>query len=76
MMGNATSFYSELLNRIEKLTGEKDQLLGTTEELREKLTETVSKLQEIEAQRDTALENISQVKIMCRIYDACVVLEC
>lgn len=57
------------------MTEEKDQLLGTAEDLREKLTETVSKLQEIEAQRDKALENISQVKIMCSICATCVVLE-
>lgn len=47
----------------EELTKERDQLLTTVEGLREKLNKATATQQEIEAQRDSALENISQVKV-------------
>ncbi len=54
-------FFSDLLKMNEELTKERDQLLTTVESLREKLNKTTATQQEIEAQRDNALENISQV---------------
>lgn len=68
MTENATFLYSDLLNPIEALTKERDQLLTTAEDLREKLKETISKQQEIDAQRDAALENIAQVDSLCDSY--------
>lgn len=68
MTENATLLYSDLLNRNEALTKERDQLLTTAEDLREKLKETISKQQEIDAQRDAALENIAQVNSPCDSY--------
>ncbi len=53
--------FSALLKMSEELTKERDQLLTTMEGLREKLNKATTTQQEIEAQRDTALENISQV---------------
>lgn len=47
------------------LAKERDQLLTTAEDLRAKLNDSVSKQQEIEAQRDAALEKISQVSTEC-----------
>lgn len=67
-MKNATFLYSDLLNPIEALTKERDQLLTTAENLREKLKETIGKQQEIDAQRDAALENIAQVNSPCDLY--------
>lgn len=61
MMENATFLHSDLLNPIEALTKERDRLLTTAEDLREKLKEAVSRQQEIDGQRDAALENIAQV---------------
>lgn len=58
MKENAAFLYSKLLETLAK---ERDQLLTAAEELREKLDETVKRQQEIEAQRDAALEDISQV---------------
>lgn len=58
MMGNAAFLSSQQLDR---LTKERDELLTTAEDLRGKLHEAVRKQQEIEAQRDAAVENISQV---------------
>lgn len=58
MRENAAFLHSQLLDT---LTKERDQLLTTAEDLREKLDEAVRKQQEIETQRDAALENISQV---------------
>lgn len=58
MTENAAFLHSQLLDA---LTKERDQLLTTAEHLREKLDEAVRKQQEIEAQRDAALEDISQV---------------
>lgn len=65
MTENDTFLYSDLLNPIEALTKERDQLLTTAEDLREKLKETISKQQEIDAQRDAAFENIAQVNSPC-----------
>lgn len=58
MMGNAAFLSSQQLDR---LTKERDELLTTAEDLRGKLHEAVRKQQEIEAQRDAAVEKISQV---------------
>lgn len=46
----------------EELTTERNQLMKNVEGLREKLNQATATQQEIEAQRDAALENISQVK--------------
>ncbi|KAM3601496.1 uncharacterized protein V6R79_013731 [Siganus canaliculatus] len=46
----------------EELTKERDQLLSNVEDLREKLSKSMAAQQEIEAQRDTAVENISQLQ--------------
>lgn len=53
---------SELLKMNEELTRQKDQLLATAESLREKLNQVSATRQDIEAQRDSALENISQLQ--------------
>ncbi|XP_026184320.1 cilia- and flagella-associated protein 58 [Mastacembelus armatus] len=53
---------SELLKINEELTKERDQLLTTVEALREKLSKATATHQEIEAQRESALENISQLQ--------------
>lgn len=45
----------------EELTKERDQLLIAAEGLRETLNKATAAHQEIEAQRDSAFENISQV---------------
>lgn len=47
---------------IDELTKERDQLLTTAEGLREKLNKAIATQQEIEARRERAMENISQVK--------------
>lgn len=52
---------SDLLKKNEELTKERDQLSTTAESLREKLNGANATQQEIEAQRENALENISQV---------------
>ncbi|XP_023121554.1 cilia- and flagella-associated protein 58 [Amphiprion ocellaris] len=53
---------SDLLKMNEELTKERDQLLSTAEGLREKLNKANTTQQEIEAQRESALENISQLQ--------------
>ncbi|KAM6983740.1 cilia- and flagella-associated protein 58 [Tautogolabrus adspersus] len=53
---------SERLKVIEDLTKERDQLLTNVEDLRDKLNQTTMTQQEIEAKRDAALENISQLQ--------------
>uniref|UniRef100_A0A673AB75 Cilia and flagella associated protein 58 n=1 Tax=Sphaeramia orbicularis TaxID=375764 RepID=A0A673AB75_9TELE len=53
---------SDLLRMNEELTSERDQLLTTAESLREKLNKASAAQQEIEAQRESALENISQLQ--------------
>lgn len=45
----------------EVLTKERDQLLKTTQDLRDTLKETMMRQQETQTQRDIVLENISQV---------------
>lgn len=45
----------------EVLTKERDQLLKTTQDLRDTLKETMMRQQETHTQRDIALENISKV---------------
>lgn len=54
--------FSDLFNMIDELTKERDQLLTTAEGLREKLKKAIATQQEIEAKRERAMENISQVK--------------
>lgn len=54
-------FFSALLKMNEELTKERDQLLTTVESLREKLNKSNATQQEVEAQKESALENISQV---------------
>lgn len=56
-------FFSDLLKMNEELTKERNQLLATVEVLREKLNKATTTQQEIEAQRQSALENISQVSM-------------
>lgn len=58
MRENAAFLSSQLLDTLAK---ERDQLLTTAEDLRGRLDAAVSQQQEIEAQRDAALEKISQV---------------
>ncbi|XP_034745536.1 cilia- and flagella-associated protein 58 [Etheostoma cragini] len=53
---------SDLLKMNQELTKERDDLLRTTEALREKLNKAIATQQEIEAQRDSASENISQLQ--------------
>ncbi|XP_068577374.1 cilia- and flagella-associated protein 58 [Cebidichthys violaceus] len=53
---------SNLLKMNEELTKERDKLLSTVEGLREKLHQATATQQEIEAQRDSASENISQLQ--------------
>lgn len=53
--------FSDLLKMNQELTKERDDLLTTVESLREKLNKAIATQQEIEAQRDSASENISQV---------------
>ncbi|KAM6911713.1 cilia- and flagella-associated protein 58 [Lycodopsis pacificus] len=53
---------SNLLKTNEALTMERDGLLSTVEGLREKLNKAIAIQQEIEAQRDSASENISQLQ--------------
>uniref|UniRef100_A0A7N8XSI7 Cilia and flagella associated protein 58 n=1 Tax=Mastacembelus armatus TaxID=205130 RepID=A0A7N8XSI7_9TELE len=65
MAENQTSLpvdQDELLKINEELTKERDQLLTTVEALREKLSKATATHQEIEAQRESALENISQLQ--------------
>lgn len=47
----------------EELTKERGQLLTTVEDLREQLNKSNITLQEIEAQKESAMKNISQVNI-------------
>lgn len=54
--------FSDLFNMIDELTKERDKLLTTAEGLREKLNKAIATQQEIEAKRERAMENISQVK--------------
>ncbi|KAM6907332.1 cilia- and flagella-associated protein 58 isoform 4-T4 [Xenentodon cancila] len=53
---------SDLLKKIEKLTEERNQLMKTSEDLREKLNKSSAALQQIETQRDTAVQNVSQLQ--------------
>ncbi|XP_069021148.1 cilia- and flagella-associated protein 58 [Embiotoca jacksoni] len=53
---------SGLLKMNEELTKERDQLLTTVEGLREKLNTATATQQEVEAQRESASENISQLQ--------------
>lgn len=55
-------FFSDGLKMTEELTKERDQLLTDVEDLRQKLNSVTAVQQKVEAQRDAALENISQVK--------------
>ncbi|KAL7390317.1 hypothetical protein ABVT39_018730 [Epinephelus coioides] len=53
---------NDLLKTNEELTKERDLLLATVEGLREKLSKATATQQDIEAQRDRASENISQLQ--------------
>ncbi|XP_044226568.1 fasciculation and elongation protein zeta-1 isoform X2 [Thunnus albacares] len=53
---------SDLLKMNEEVTKERDQLLTTVESLREKLNKVIATQQEVEAQKESALENISQLQ--------------
>lgn len=55
--------FSDLLKMSEEVTKERDQLLTTVEHLREKLNKAITTQQEVEAQRESALDNISQVNV-------------
>ena len=55
--------FSDLLKMVEEMTKEKEQLLTTVESLREKLNKAITAQQEVEAQRESAVENISQVNV-------------
>ena len=57
-------FFSDLLKKIDELTEERNQLMKTVEDLREKQNKFTAALQEIEAQRETAVQNISQVNMI------------
>lgn len=61
MEQTVTVFFSDGLRMNEELTKERDQLLTTVEDLREKLNKAIATQQEIETQRDAATGNISQV---------------
>ncbi|XP_076017313.1 cilia- and flagella-associated protein 58 [Genypterus blacodes] len=54
--------HSDLLKRNEELTKERDQLLTTAESLREEINGANATQQEIEAQRENALDNITQLQ--------------
>ncbi|XP_070700110.1 cilia- and flagella-associated protein 58 [Pempheris klunzingeri] len=53
---------NELRKMVAEVTKERDQLLTNVEVLREKLNKATATQQEIEAQRDSAVENISQLQ--------------
>lgn len=61
MEQTVTVFFSDGLRMNEELTKERDQLLTTVEDLREKLNKAIATQQEIETQRDAATGSISQV---------------
>lgn len=48
---------------IEELTKERDQLMNTAADLREKLNEATVAQQDIEAQKETAVEKILKVDV-------------
>ncbi|XP_061580559.1 cilia- and flagella-associated protein 58-like [Cololabis saira] len=52
----------DLLKKIEELTEKRDQLMKTSEDLREKLNKSSAALQQIETKRDTAVHKISQLQ--------------
>lgn len=54
--------FSDQVKLNDKLIEERDQLQIVVDELREKLDEAFVTQQEVETQRDTALDDISQVK--------------
>ncbi|XP_029957141.1 cilia- and flagella-associated protein 58 [Salarias fasciatus] len=53
---------SELLKMKEELSRERNQLLSSVEELREKLSKAAATQQEVQGQRESALESISQLQ--------------
>lgn len=59
---NKLFLFSDQVKMNDKLIEERDQLQVTVDDLREKLNEAMETQQEIEAQRDAASENISQVR--------------
>lgn len=67
---NCILFISDRLKMNEELAKERDQLLTNAEGLREKLNKATAIQQEVEAQRDTALENISQVNTFQILIDS------
>lgn len=54
--------FSDQVKLNDKLMEERDQLQIVVDELREKLDEAFVTQQEVETQRDAALDDISQVK--------------
>ncbi|XP_061594991.1 cilia- and flagella-associated protein 58-like [Cololabis saira] len=52
----------DLLKKIEELTEERDQLMKTSEDLREKLNKSSAALQQIETERDTDVHKVSQLQ--------------
>lgn len=54
-------FFSDLLKMNEELTKERDRLLTSVGSLRDKLNKATATQQDMEAQRQSALQNISQV---------------
>ncbi|XP_061558676.1 cilia- and flagella-associated protein 58 [Phycodurus eques] len=61
-MASANQDQSDLLKMIEDLTNERDRLLTTVESLREQLNIASASKQKAEAQREDALNNISQLQ--------------
>ncbi|KAM4726208.1 cilia- and flagella-associated protein 58 [Anableps anableps] len=54
--------WMDLIKMIEEMTKERDQLMTTVEDLRGKLNKATATQQEIEAQKETAVENISRLQ--------------
>lgn len=60
-------FYSELQKIAEELTKERDRLMTTVEELRDKLNKAAVTQQETEAQKQRDMENITQVRVLLSV---------
>lgn len=54
---------------IEEMTKERDQLMTTVEDLRENLNKATVTQQEIETQKEAAVENISKVNVGYIFYE-------
>lgn len=55
-------FHSDHVKLNDKLMEERDQLQIVVDELREKLDQVFVSQQEVESQRDSALDDVSQVR--------------